>query len=79
MKHLITILTLLNFLNLAACASKNEAQEPTTCTHDIDNYQVLFPDGFVRKSEVTTCVSQSKTCVYSSWVNDPKVNFVKCQ
>lgn len=77
MKYMILV-----FITLPACAKHHDADPETTkaeCTERAGPYQVNYPDGQTRKSDVFDCVQTTgAACNYFYYVNDHSVTFTDC-
>lgn len=79
------VLALVIVTSLSACGpallglGKHSSGDQVLCTADPSAEMVFYPDGVYRKSNVTVCYRQeAPPCVYVSWVDNSKVNFVTC-
>lgn len=66
---------LIYIFSLAACA-KEKPEDAPSCSVRVDAYQIRYPDGIVRKSDVYDCPNN---CTKIVFVNDPNIHFEECQ
>jgi len=63
-------------LALSACA---ESSKEPNCQVEADVQMIKYPDGQTRKSDIWQCEGLPDGCVIVSFVNDPSLNFYKCE